>query len=167
MTNEQKERLKEIIDSLLNSNMGTTGELNYQEMMWFQETIHSLLDEQPNEERPRVICICGSTRFADLHAVKRWEFERDGKAICLMINYLPQWYAEKEGWGGLDHFGEKVGNKDMLDELHMRKIDMADEVYVINFEGYIGNSTRNEIEYAEKTGRPVKYMEALGLEGKE
>jgi len=50
MTNEQKERLKEIIDSLLNSNMGTTGELNYQEMMWFQETIHSLIDRVPSEE---------------------------------------------------------------------------------------------------------------------
>ena len=49
MTNEQKERLKEIIDSLLNSNMGTTGELNYQEMMWFQETIHSLIDNMPSE----------------------------------------------------------------------------------------------------------------------
>jgi len=53
MTNEKKERLKEIIDSLLNSNMGTTGELNYQEMMWFQETIHSLLDRVPSEEEAK------------------------------------------------------------------------------------------------------------------
>ena len=53
MTNEKKERLKEIIDSLLNSNMGTTGELNYQEMMWFQETIHSLLDRVPSEEQAK------------------------------------------------------------------------------------------------------------------
>ena len=111
--------------------------------------------------RPTIICICGSTRFADLHAIKRWEFERGGKNICLMINYLPAWYAEEQGWNGHDHFGEASGAKEALDELHFRKIDLADKVYVINYQGYIGESTKNEIEYAEAQGKPVEYMEEI------
>lgn len=110
-------------------------------------------------DRPEIICICGSTRFADMHAIKRWEFERTGKAICLMINYLPQWYADEHGWNGGDHLGEQAGVKDVLDELHFRKIDMADRVFVVNVGGYIGESTRREIEYAEKHGKPVEYLE--------
>jgi len=107
----------------------------------------------------KIICICGSTRFADWHAITRWHLERDGKAICLMINYLPQWYADEQGWNGMDHFGEQAGLKDVLDELHFRKIDLCDEVFVINIDGYIGESTRNEIAYAQKTGKPIKYLD--------
>ena len=109
--------------------------------------------------KPTIVCICGSTRFADLHAIKRWELERTGEHICLMINYLPASYAETEGWNGHDHFAEQAGLKDVLDELHFRKIDMCDEVFVINVDGYIGESTRNEINYAEEIGKPVKYLE--------
>jgi hypothetical protein len=47
----------------------------------------------------------------------------------------------------------------MLDDMHKRKIDMADEIFVINVDGYIGSSTRSEIEYARKTGKPVRYLE--------
>lgn len=51
------------------------------------------------------------------------------------------------------------GTKEMLDDMHKRKIDMADEIFVINVGGYIGESTRAEIEYAKKNGRGVKYLE--------
>lgn len=47
----------------------------------------------------------------------------------------------------------------MLDDMHKRKIDMADSIYVINVGGYIGSSTRSEIEYAQKNGKEVKYLE--------
>lgn len=47
----------------------------------------------------------------------------------------------------------------MLDDMHKRKIDMADEVFIINVGGYIGSSTRSEIEYAQAYGKPVKYLE--------
>ncbi len=109
--------------------------------------------------KPKVICICGSTRFADIHAIMRWEFEKEGKAICLMINYLPSWYAKEQGWKGSDHFCEQSGCKEALDELHLRKIDLADEVFVVNKDGYIGNSTRREIEYAKAQGKPILYLE--------
>ena len=49
----------------------------------------------------------------------------------------------------------------MLDDMHKRKIDMADEIFVINVGGYIGESTRSEIEYAEKTGKAVRYFEEV------
>ena len=51
------------------------------------------------------------------------------------------------------------GTKEMLDDMHKRKIDMADEIYVLNVGGYIGSSTQSEIEYAKATGKPVRYLE--------
>lgn len=77
-----------------------------------------------------------------------------------MINYLPGWYADQEGWNGNDHYGEQAGLKNILDELHFRKIDLSEEIFVINKNGYIGESTRNEIEYAESLGKPVQYLES-------
>ena len=51
------------------------------------------------------------------------------------------------------------GTKEMLDDMHKRKIDMADEVYVINVGGYIGESTRSEIEYAKENGKTIRFLE--------
>ena len=48
-----------------------------------------------------------------------------------------------------------------LDDMHKRKIDMADEIYVINVGGYIGDSTRSEIQYAEEHGKPVRYYQNI------
>jgi len=48
----------------------------------------------------------------------------------------------------------------MLDDMHKAKISMADEIFVINIGGYIGSSTRSEIEYAKATGKPVRYLES-------
>jgi len=53
-----------------------------------------------------------------------------------------------------------------LDTLHLRKIDLADEVFVVNKDGYIGDSTRHEIEYAQSKGKPVRYLEELKREPK-
>ena len=48
----------------------------------------------------------------------------------------------------------------MLDELHLRKIDLADEVYCLNVGGYVGESTRRELDYAQRTGKPIRFLEA-------
>ena len=53
----------------------------------------------------------------------------------------------------------KPGTKEMLDDMHLRKIDLADGIFVINVGGYIGESTRREIEYAENTGKKINYLE--------
>ena len=100
------------------------------------------------KKRVPVICICGSTRFADMHAMKRWEFEKQG-IIALSINILPSSYAIGA------HIAEEEGVKEVLDELHLRKIDMSDEVFIVNVGGYIGESTKAEIEYAKLMKKPV------------
>ena len=65
--------------------------------------------------------------------------------------------------GLFGHSGDEevwaIGTKEMLDDMHKRKIDMADEVFIINVGGYIGSSTRSEIEYAQTTGKKVNYLE--------
>ena len=53
------------------------------------------------------------------------------------------------------------GMKEMLDNMHKRKIDMADAIYVINVGGYIGESTKSEIEYAQRNGKKVMYLEPV------
>jgi len=103
-------------------------------------------------KQPRIICLCGSTRFIELFAIKTWELEREGN-IVLGCTLLPMWYCQVP-----DHFGEATGTKEQCDELHLRKIDLADEVLVLNVDGYIGSSTKREIEYATATGKPVRYL---------
>lgn len=56
--------------------------------------------------------------------------------------------------------GTLTATKEMLDDMHKRKIDMADEIYVINVGGYIGDSTRSEIAYAKAHGKTVNCLES-------
>ncbi|HUX56143.1 MAG TPA: hypothetical protein VMV77_04165 [Bacteroidales bacterium] len=102
-------------------------------------------------DKPRIVCICGSGRFLELmHKVE--EILTLKGEIVLMIGVNTKDVARTED---LEHF------KPMLDELHLRKIDLADYVYVVNKDSYIGESTRNEIEYAQKQGMPVTYLEPI------
>ena len=55
--------------------------------------------------------------------------------------------------------GTLTKTKEMLDDMHKRNIDMADSIYVINVGGYIGESTRSEIEYAQNHGKKISYVE--------
>ena len=57
--------------------------------------------------------------------------------------------------------GTLTKTKEMLDDMHKRKIDMADEIFVINVDGYIGSSTKSEIEYAKASGKVVRYLETM------
>ena len=99
----------------------------------------------------KVITLCGSTRFKDqfLEAQKRLTLEGN---IVISVGLF--------GHSGDDEVWTE-GTKAMLDDMHKRKIDMADEIYVINVGGYIGESTRSEIEYAKKNGRAVNYLEPI------
>ncbi len=65
--------------------------------------------------------------------------------------------------GDVEAMDEKT--KAMLDDMHKRKIDLADEIFVINVDGYIGSSTRDEIRYALATGKAIQYLEAPTGEG--
>ncbi len=66
--------------------------------------------------------------------------------------------GDPEVWDGMDE-GTLSKTKEMLDDMHKRKIDMADEIYVINIGGYIGESTRSEIDYAIMNGKKVRFLE--------
>ena len=96
-----------------------------------------------------VITLCGSTRFKEafLGAQKRLTL---GGNIVISVGLFGH-SGDEEVWAD--------GTKEMLDDMHKRKIDMADEIYVINVGGYIGESTRSEIEYAKATRKKVNYLE--------
>jgi len=108
-------------------------------------------------KNPKVICLCGSTRFTSEMLVIQWELTKQGN-IVLSWCALPDGYFEGED---KTHIGEQEGVKEIVDEGHKRKIDLADEVFVLNIDGYIGESTRSEIEYAELHGKSIRYLERL------
>lgn len=107
--------------------------------------------------RPKIVCLCGSSRFADVAAVKSWELSKQG-IITVSYELLPDWYWKASGKVGTGHAAEQEGVAHILDELHLRKIDLADEIFVINVDGYIGERTRIEIDYAANKGKPVNYL---------
>lgn len=116
--------------------------------------------------RPRIITLCGSSRFCAEMAVLAWEFEKGG-CIALGLHLLPQDYCEQKGMvpdkdGNIHHIGEQEGVEDQMDALHFKKIEMSDSVYVVNVGGYIGPSTAREIAYAKYIGKPVSYYEEPG-----
>ena len=96
-----------------------------------------------------VITLCGSTRFKEqfLEAQKRLTLEGN---IVISVGLF--------GHSGDDEVWTE-GTKEMLDDMHKCKIDMADSIFVINVGGYIGQSTRSEIEYAQRNGKKVIYLE--------
>lgn len=104
----------------------------------------------------KVITLCGSTRFKDafLEAQKRLTLEEN---IVISVGLFGH-SGDSEVWENMDE-GTLTKTKEMLDDMHKRKIDMADEIFVINVGGYIGSSTKSEIEYAIATGKEVKYLE--------
>ena len=105
----------------------------------------------------KVICLCGSTRFTQEMLVYQWELTKQGNVV-LSWCALPDWYFKGED---KTHIGDQEGVKELVDEVHKRKIDLADEVHVLNIGGYIGQSTRSEIEYARLTHKPILYLEKV------
>ena len=99
----------------------------------------------------KVITLCGSTRFKDQFIEAQKDLTLKGNIVITV--------------GLFGHFGDSEALNDevkaMLDDIHKRKIDMSDEIFVINVGGYIGNSTKSEIEYAKAHGKEVKYLEEI------
>ena len=106
----------------------------------------------------KVITLCGSTRFKDafMEAQKRLTLEGNIVISVGMFGHS----GDSEVWEGMSE-DTLTRTKIMLDDMHKRKIDMADEIFVINVGGYIGTSTRSEIAYAHSTGKAVRYLEEL------
>lgn len=97
----------------------------------------------------KIVTLCGSTRFKEQFLGTQKRLTLEG---CIVISVgLFGHSGDDEVW--------KPDTKEMLDDMHLRKIDLADEIFVINVGGYIGESTRREISYAKKTGKKVNYLE--------
>lgn len=122
----------------------------------YKKYIKHILKEERKEKLKKVnkkfniITLCGSTKFKD-------QFIEENKRLTLEGNIVIS-------VGLFGHSGDNEvwseNTKEMLDEIHKAKIDLADEIFVINVDGYVGESTKNEIEYATKNGKKISYLEA-------
>ena len=104
----------------------------------------------------KVITLCGSTRFKDEFLKVQKELTLKGN-IVISVGLFGH-SGDNEVWENMDD-GALTKTKQMLDDMHKQKIDMSDEIFVINVGGYIGESTRNEIEYAKNNGKKISYLE--------
>lgn len=98
----------------------------------------------------KVITLCGSTRFKD-------DFLRVQKELTLQGIIV----ISVGCFGHSDNLSLTVECKEMLDYMHKQKIHMSDAIYVINKDGYIGESTRSEIKYAIAHNKEIIYMEDI------
>ena len=101
--------------------------------------------------RPKIVCLCGSTRFKEQFIETTEALTMQGRIVLSVGRF-----------GHVDGY-PTTSEKIMLDELHKRKIDMADEVWILNVGGYIGESTRSELDYALEHGKAVFYLEPTAL----
>lgn len=106
---------------------------------------------------PEVVVLCGSTRFYDEFQKANYDLTMQGK-IVLSVGFYPHSKAKAGHGEGVGHDSHE---KTMLDELHKRKIDLADRVFVLNVGGYIGELTKSEIEYALDHGKPIDWLEVV------
>lgn len=98
----------------------------------------------------KIVTLCGSTKFKD--AFMRVQ------ADLTLVGYI---VLSVGLFGHADKINFTDKEKTRLDDMHKRKIDMSDEIYVINKGGYIGESTKSEILYAHATGKKVRFLESL------
>ena len=108
-------------------------------------------------DRPKIVCLCGSTRFSDAF---REANLRETLAGRIVLSIGCDFKSD-------DAQGLEPEAKERLDELHKRKIDLADEILVLNIGGYIGESTRSEIDYTIAHGKPVRYLNAVAAQAEE
>ena len=104
----------------------------------------------------KIITLCGSTRFKEefLEVQKRLTLEGN---IVISVGLFGH-SGDSEVWENMEE-GTVTKTKEMLDDMHKRKIDLADEIYVVNPGGYIGLSTRSDIAYAKAHGKKIRYLE--------
>lgn len=122
------------------------------------ETVIAYLQQEGylKDKEVKIICLCGSSRFKDAFDEANYQETMKGN-IVLSVGFYTHATGNKHGEG----IGATPEQKIALDKLHMRKIDLADEILIINVGGYIGESTRNEIAHATMQRKPIKYLEPI------
>lgn len=111
----------------------------------------NIVNRKSPEKRPQIVCLCGSTRFGEAFKKAMLSETLAGK-IVLSVGCHD---ASDQQLG----IGQDSDVKQKLDELHLRKIDMCDEVLVLNVGGYVGKSVASEVNYAHMKAKPVYYLE--------
>ena len=105
-------------------------------------------------DRPEIVCICGSTRFvAEMSAANR------DLTFAGVVVVAPGVFRPAEGHEAAEPLTDD--QRTALAALHLRKIDLADRVLVVNPGGYIGESTSREIAYAHATGKPISFTDPI------
>ena len=150
-----EERIQELKDALWKS-YSVEKEARLSECQRMLIVINALTEESTAPmtgigKRMKVITLCGSTRFKEQFLEQQKRLTLEGNVVISVGLFGHS--GNEEVW--------KPGTKEMLDKMHLQKIDMADEIFVINVGGYIGESTRREIAHAEQTGKPVRYLESI------
>ncbi len=115
--------------------------------------LHDLLARKATTARPRIVCLCGSTRFIQAFQKANLHETLAGR-IVLSIGCDTK-SDQVLGLGPVD--------KTALDLLHLFKIDLADEILVLNVGGYVGESTRREIAYARMQGKRIRWVEPVAV----
>jgi hypothetical protein len=113
------------------------------------------------EDFPKVVCLCGSTRFGEAFQKANFDETVAGR-IVLTVGCDTK--ADSELFADKSEV-ELREIKYKLDWLHLRKIDLADEILVLNIGGYVGESTRREILYADKRGKRIRWLEPDHIPG--
>jgi hypothetical protein len=106
-------------------------------------------------QRPKIVCLCGSTRFSEAFQSAQLEETLNGN-IVLTIGCNMK--SDKDIFNKYSEV-ELTEIKRKLDELHKRKIDLANEILILNVGGYIGDSTRSELEYAKFHNKVIRFLE--------
>ena len=147
----QNKKYKEAIDYFEKLNNLSKEELN--ELLDKRVTLQKVLEMFNKSKKYEIITLCGSTKFKDEFIKAQEELTLQGKIVISV--------------GLFGHADNKYGNeiteeiKTMLDDIHKRKIDLSDAIYVINKNGYIGSSTKSEIEYALRNNKKIYYLEEI------
>ena len=117
----------------------------------------------PAMHRPRIVCLCGSTRFYEAFQQANYKETMAGNIVLSVGFYRPAPQSESEKTRYQGTHGESWGctpeQKIALDVLHKQKIDMADEILVLNVGGYIGESTTSEVSHAISKGKVIRWLE--------
>lgn len=123
-----------------------------------REVLANAPSPRPETERkaPKVVCLCGSSKWPDVHMQVMMQETLAGRIVIPMGLYGHADFPSGAKTATNDG-DEATAIKQMLDHLHFSKIDLADEIYVVNLGGYLGNSTKREVDYALKQGKVVRW----------
>jgi hypothetical protein len=114
--------------------------------------------EKVYTDMPEIVCLCGSVRFSEaFQKAQKDETLRGNIVLTIGCNMK----SDTELFGDMPESTLKI-IKEKLDELHKRKIDLADRVKILNVEGYIGSSTKNELIYSKEQNKKIEYLEPSG-----